>query len=149
MAVSATKTYSAAEVLTATDLNLSFTEVTDRGEDLGWPATKAKDFDGQPMVLDADADSRITAAVDDRIDLMLGGRTLFRFDGTGSTPVNGFDFIGQASGTAPTITAFSGTEFHVDINLVSKGTGVNQLSGNTLSGTDESQWVISRQVFGG
>ena len=49
MAVSVFKTFTAGEVLTASDLNSSFTQITDGGEDLAWPATKAKDFNSQSI----------------------------------------------------------------------------------------------------
>lgn len=73
MAVSPFKTFSAGEVLTAADLNSSFTQITDNGEDLGWPATKAKDLDGQELILDADADTSIHASTDDELDFKIGG----------------------------------------------------------------------------
>lgn len=44
MAVSAFKTFAGGEILTASDLNSSFSQVFDNGEDLGWPATKEKNF---------------------------------------------------------------------------------------------------------
>jgi hypothetical protein len=73
MAVTPFKTFSAGEVLTAADLNSSFLQITDNGEDLGWPATKAKDLNGQELVLDADGDTSITADTDDQIDIKLSG----------------------------------------------------------------------------
>jgi len=73
MAVSVFKTWVAGEVLTAADLNSSFTQITSNGEDLGWPATKAKDLDGQELILDSDADTSITASTDDLIDYRIGG----------------------------------------------------------------------------
>ena len=47
MAISVFKTFSAGEILTASDLNSSLTQITGNGEDLAWPATKTKDFNGQ------------------------------------------------------------------------------------------------------
>jgi len=47
MAVSVFKTFISGETLTASDLNSSLTQITSNGEDLGWPATKAKDFNSQ------------------------------------------------------------------------------------------------------
>lgn len=88
MAVTPFKTFSAGEVLSASDLNSSFTQITDNGEDLGWPATKAKDLDGQELILDSDGDTSITADTDDQID--------FRIQGTDITSIGTEGFQGQA-----------------------------------------------------
>lgn len=73
MAVSVFKTFVSGEILTAADLNSSFTQITGNGEDLGWPATKAKDLDGQELILDSDGDTSFTADTDDEIDVKIGG----------------------------------------------------------------------------
>ena len=44
MAVSPFKTFAGGEILTASDLNSSFSQVFDNGQALGWPATEAKAF---------------------------------------------------------------------------------------------------------
>jgi len=44
MAVTPFKTFAAGEILTASDLNSSFSQVFDNGQTLGWPATEAKVF---------------------------------------------------------------------------------------------------------
>lgn len=86
MAVTVFKTYSAGEVLSASDLNSSFSRLHDNGEDLGWPATKAKDLDGQELILDSDADTSITASTDDRIDIRIAGTdSMFIGHATGNT----------------------------------------------------------------
>jgi len=72
-AVSPFKTFSAGEILTASDLNSSFTQITDNGEDLGWPATKTKDLDGNELIIDGDGDTSITADTDDVVDFRVGG----------------------------------------------------------------------------
>ena len=76
------------ETLTASDLNAEFNNILSNGEDLAWPATKAKDLDGQELILDADADTSITADTDDRIDFKIGG--------TDRTSVGTEGFQGQA-----------------------------------------------------
>lgn len=73
MAVSAFKTYSAGEVLTASDLNASFSQIHDNGEDLGWPATQAKDMDGQRLQWDGDQDTYTEATGDDVLETTIGG----------------------------------------------------------------------------
>lgn len=131
MAVSASKTWTAGEVLSASDLNSEFLNIYNNGEDLGWPATKAKDLDGQQVTLDSDGDTSMTAGTDDRIDLALAGTSLFRFDGTVATPVNGFDFIAAAAGSEPNITAV-GSDTDIDINLVPKGAGTVTVAGSSV-----------------
>ena len=129
MAVSRLKTW-IIEVLTASDLNAEFNNILNNGEDLGWPATKAKDLNGQQLILDADADSHFTADTDDRLDLALAGTDLFRFDGTVATPVNGFDFVAAAAGSEPSLTAV-GADTDISVLLTPKGAGDAQVvSGN-------------------
>lgn len=79
MAISPFKTFSAGEVLTASDLNSSFTQITNNGEDLGWPATKAKDLNGQELIMDADGDTSFTADTDDQIDVKIAGADDFQW----------------------------------------------------------------------
>ncbi len=44
---------------------------------------------------------------DDRLDVQLSGTDLFRLDGTATTPVNGLTFIARATGSKPSIQAFT------------------------------------------
>ncbi len=115
-AVSRLKTWSAAETLTASNLNAEFNNVLNNGEDLAWPATKAKDYNGFGLTLDADADSTLTCDTDDRCDLALAGIDLFRFDGTVATPVNGIDFIARATGSPASIQA-QGSDSNVALDI--------------------------------
>ena len=144
MAVSALKSWVPGEVLTAADLNAEFNNILSNGEDLGWPATKAKDLNGQSLVLDADADSALFVTTDDRLDLQLAAATLFRFDGTTTTPVNGLDFIAASAGSAPSITAV-GTDTNIDIDLVPKGTGEVQINGASYYASTSA--VLTGRVF--
>jgi len=148
MALSASKTWVAGEVLTASDLNGEFSNIYSNGEDLGWPATKAKDLDGQQFTLDADGDSTLTADTDDRVDIALSGTDLFRFDGTATTPVNGLDFVAGATGTAVSIEAVSGTDSNVNIELTPLGTGTVTINGGTIYLEEDAQHILSSQVFG-
>ncbi len=61
------------ETLTASDLNAEFNNILNNGEDLAWPATKAKDLDGQELIFDADGDTSLTASTDDLLDFKIGG----------------------------------------------------------------------------
>ena len=121
MAVSPFKTFSAGEILTAADLNSSITQITSNGEDLGWPATKAKDFAGQELVLDSDGDTSIHSSTDDQIDFKLSGTDIVAFK-TVSSAVNGFVLTGSAAGNAVDIAAV-GTDTDISISLTAKGAG--------------------------
>ena len=128
MAVTQFKTYIAGEVLTASDLNSSLTRITDNGEDLAWPATKAKDLNGQELILDADGDTGILADTDDRIDFRIQNVDLFRFDGSVSSVVNGLDFTASISGGAVVIQP-QGSDTIIDISIIPKG---GHASGNLI-----------------
>lgn len=131
MAVSRVKTWISGEVLTASDLNSEVNNILNNGEDLGWPATKAKDFNGESLLLDVDADTHFTADTDDRLDLALSGTDLFRWDGTVATPVNGLDFIASAAGSAVKVQAVGASD-NISINIIPKGTGRVQEDGTNL-----------------
>ena len=88
MSVSRIKTW-IVETLTASDLNAEFNNILNNGEDLGWPATKAKDLDGQQLILDADQDTHITADTDDQIDFATGGTDRVRMTSDGLDVVSG------------------------------------------------------------
>jgi hypothetical protein len=137
MAVNPFKTFSAGEILTAADLNSSITQITSNGEDLGWPATKAKDFAGQELVLDSDGDTSIHSSTDDQIDFKLSGTDIVAFK-TVSSAVNGFVFTGSATGNAVDIAAV-GTDTDISISLTAKGAGTITgvaVNDSNWSGTD-------------
>ena len=131
MAVGASKTWVAGEILTASDLNSEYLNILNNGEDLGWPSTQAKDFAGFQLTLDAGGTSSLTADTNNRLDLALNGQDLFRWDGTVATPVNGFDFIASATGVAPQVKAF-GSNTNISINLVPKGSGHVLIDGSPI-----------------
>ena len=120
MAVTQFKTYVAGEVLTASDLNSSLLRITDNGEDLAWPATKAKDLNGQELTLDADGDSGLVSDTDDRADFKLNGVDLFRFDGSVASVANGIDFTATATG-GPVVIQPQGTDTIIDFSIIPKG----------------------------
>lgn len=49
MTVSRVKTWISGEILTATDLNVEFSNILSNGEDLAWPAMKTKDFSNEKI----------------------------------------------------------------------------------------------------
>lgn len=116
MSISRVKTWSAGEVLTASDLNGEFNNLLNNPVDLWSPAAKAADFNGFEIVVDADADSSITADTDDRLDVRLGGVDLFIFNGTTSSCVNGLTLFGTATGTPAYIRA-NGSDSNTGVDL--------------------------------
>lgn len=130
MAITPFKTFAAAEILTAADLNSSFSKITSNGEDVAWPATKAKDLDGQILILDSDADTSITADTDDRIDFACASFDVVRMNTVGSA-VNGLDLTSSATGNGVVVAAY-GSDTDVDILLVPKGAGGVDLDGAKL-----------------
>lgn len=126
MALGRVKTW-IAEVLTASDLNAEFNNILNNALSLISPLTGTLDADGKEIVLDADGDTSITADTDDRLDVKLSGTDLFRFDGTATTPVNGFDFVAAAASSEPSITA-AGSDTDISITLTPKGAGTVDLS---------------------
>lgn len=129
MALSAVKTWAAAEILFASDLNAEFSNLYTNGEDLGTPATKAHDMDGKELTLDTDGDSGIVADTDDRIDIKLQGADLFRLDGTTATSVNGLDFKASDAGNDVVIVA-QGSDTNIDIDIQGKGSGWTLANGD-------------------
>jgi len=121
MALSRVKTWSAGEVLTASDLNSEFNNVLNNALSLVSPFTGTIDLNGNEFILDSDADSSITADTDDRVDFRLGGTDIFRLN-TVASAVNGIDFFGSITATAPYIIP-QGTDTDIDLNLKGKGTG--------------------------
>jgi len=146
MAVSVFKTFSAGEVLTASDLNSSLTQITDNGEDLGWPATKAKDLNGFELILDADADTSITADTDDVIHYRLQGVDLFIMDGDVASPVNGLSFVASATG-ADVVVLAQGSDSNIDIDIQPKGAGIVLVDSVAVSGDSSQNSVLGIQVF--
>jgi hypothetical protein len=99
MALSASKTWVAGEILYAADLNSEFNNIYTNGESLGWPATTSKILDGQVLVLDDDEDSSLRESSDDVITLKLQNVDLFAWDGDVGSPVNGLTFVATATGS--------------------------------------------------
>lgn len=122
MAISTYKTFSPGEILTAADLNASLAHITSNGEDLGWPATKAKDLDGFPLILDSDGDSQLYVTADDVAAIRLQSLDAFVFDGDVASPVNGLTFTSAATGTTPKVGAH-GSDSNINLGLEAKGTG--------------------------
>lgn len=79
MAISRVTTWTAGQTLTASALNSEFNNILDNPVSLWSPAAAAADMNGFELILDADADTSITADTDDQIDIRLNGADDFRF----------------------------------------------------------------------
>lgn len=128
MAISPFKTFLAGEVLFASDLNSSFSHLTDNALSMISPLTGNLDLDGNEFILDADADSSLSAATDDLVVIKTQGQELFRIDGRVTSVVNGFDFVLSVTGVAVALQAL-GTDTNIDMNAIPKGTGQFQING--------------------
>ena len=72
--------------------------------DTGISSTGAHDLDGNELILDADADTSITADTDDQIDIRIAGADDFQFTANTFTAQSGSTIAAQAL-TATTVTA--------------------------------------------
>lgn len=106
MAVSPYKTFIAGEVLTASDLNASFSQIFDNAASLAWPATTSRDFDGNALILDADQDTSITADTDDQIDFRVGGSDRFVMQIDSTVPDFRAQWDDAGAATGPYITFY-------------------------------------------
>ena len=102
MAISPYKTFIAGEVLSAADLNASFLQIINNARSLISPLTASLDMDGFELILDADADTSITADTDDQIDFRVGGSDIVSITATG------INNSGRLRYTSSTLTLSSG-----------------------------------------
>ena len=117
MAITVYKTFASGEILTAADLNSSFSQIVNNGADLVFPITEAADFDGYEVILDADQDTSITSDTDDQIDYKLGGTDYFRMTVGGFIAVAAAiveaEGAAVASATTTDIWANDGNTVHI------------------------------------
>lgn len=132
MAISPYKSWIDGESLNAADLNASFLQITNNGQAVPFPRTATADFDGFELIIDADADSTITADTDDLMDFRLQGQDLFKLDGTTASAVNGLTVLMGAAGS-PVSVKSHGADTNINILLDPKGSGVVDLDGATLT----------------
>lgn len=146
MAISPFKTWISGEVLTASDLNSSFSHITSNAASLISPLTAALDMNGLELILDADADTSITADTDDVIHFKLQGNDLFIMNGATASAVNGLTWLASATGNAVQVQA-QGSDTDISINLVPKGAGTVQVNGAAISGSESDNAILLNQVF--
>lgn len=115
----------AGAVLTETALEGEFSNIYNNGEDLGWPATKAKDLDGQKLVLDTDGDTVLFSDTDDQVAIGLNsGTKVVVIEATAATAKNGFKMAVALSGQSPYLMPYAGGgDTVLDMSLRSLGSG--------------------------
>ena len=122
------KLWQAGEQLSAADLNSEFNNILSTADqNIGTPRSSAFDMNGQELILDVDDDTTLTADIDDRVDLRIGG-------------VDCFQFLGTVGATVPPSITMAGS--NTSLNVVPSGTGGLLVSGEEIG-------VLSGQIFGG
>jgi len=142
VAVTVFKTFIAGEVLTASDLNSSLTQLTNNGMDLWSPATESADFDGQKLILDSDADTSITADTDDQIDFELVGADNFRMLLDGSIPDFRAEWADAGATVGPYISLYRNSATPADEDFV----GEFRFLGEDSDGNTEEYATIACQL---
>lgn len=133
MSVARLKSWNSGDQLTASDLNAEFDNILNNEQSVGSPRTAAFDLDGQRLILDADADTSITADSDDIIHFELAGADLFIMDGDAGTAVNGLTWTAAAAANPATVTiGAQGASDNIHVNITAKGTGVPKASGDAI-----------------
>lgn len=138
MALSPYKVFSPGEILTAADLNASFSHITTNGESLGWPATVSKDLDGQALIIDSGGTSKLQAGTNNKLTLTLNAVALFVWDGSTASVVNGITWTATTTGNGPTMKA-TGSDTNIDLILQGKGTGKVRLVDEDSQSLDVSK----------
>jgi hypothetical protein len=77
VALARVKVWNDGEILYASDLNVEFNNILGNPVSLVSPVTAAFDMNGFELILDADADTSITASTDDQIDFKINGSIVF------------------------------------------------------------------------
>jgi hypothetical protein len=133
MAIGRVMSWMEGDVLSATDLNAEFNNITQAGIDLVSPLLTGEslDLNGEALILDPGGTSSFTTSTNGQTQLTLLGVKLFEFDGRTASSVNGLTWKSGETAVAPTITAISdgATDDNVDINLVPLGDGHVQIAG--------------------
>jgi hypothetical protein len=132
MAISPAITFLAGDILLASELNTSFSHITDNGQDLGWPRTESANMAGYELILDAAGTTSIHASTNNQIDFKLNGQDLFVLDGTTASAVNGLTMTASATGVAPTLAA-TGSDTNIGLLLKGKGAGRVKIDGVFVS----------------
>ena len=114
----------------------SNTDVLELGSSAVVAGTKV-DLNGQELILDADADTSITADTDDQIDVRIAGADDFQFTANTFTAQSGSSIIVPNGGLTFGSTAISSTA--AELNLLDGGTSV----GSSITLADADGFVVN------
>lgn len=67
-------------------------------------------------------------------------------DGTTASSVNGLTFEASAASADVKINA-QGSDTHISVDIVPKGSGTIKAGGSTLAGIESDQSILAQQVF--
>lgn len=123
MAISLPYTANDGEVPSGANFMANFNQIINNPVDLWSPALKSADMNGFELIMDADADSSLTADTDDRLDVRLNTVDLFYLDGTTSTIAN-FHMRGAVGGYNNRISDVNGNEI---VECQGVASAVNQI----------------------
>lgn len=159
MAISLPYTANDGEVPSGANFMANFNTLVNNGIDLWSPATKAIDMNGFEIILDADADSSITADTDDQIDFKSGGTDIlsllefgrYRFtpaaqSGTPGVSTGAYLNIAAATFT-DNATAGSGTATSFAAHAIARPTLA--ASNSSVTTTDATVWYLAGPVAAG
>lgn len=107
MAISPYKTWNAGDVLTASDLNASFSQITSNGQDIPFPRTKVAAMAGFALQLDAGSTSWIIGTSANVVDVAVASTIASRVDGSAADNV--FQLRNRAGSAVQTLD-LTGTE---------------------------------------
>jgi len=114
----------------------SNTDVLELGSSAVVAGTKV-DLNGQELILDADADTSITADTDDQIDVRIAGADDFQFTANTFTAQSGSSIVVPDGGLTLGSTAVSSTA--AELNLLDGGTSV----GSSITLADADGFVVN------
>lgn len=136
MALTQQTTWSAGDILTASDLNGEFANIYTGGIAIISPVTATLDMNGKKLILDTSDDTSIHSDTDDQIDFEAGGTDVFVVDGTVTSPITGAKLIAGATGVEVTLQTmgeadtglnFETSESEEMLELVPVATAVNNI----------------------
>lgn len=128
-----------------TDTNIGIT-ITPKGSGVILAGGEI-DMNGLELILDADADTSLTADSDDIVHMKVQGFDAFIFDGDVGTPVNGLTFFSAATTGAAAIGAH-GSDTNINIDLIPKGGGVVDAQGGINVPTTKFVTIADAPVAG-
>lgn len=123
MAGSNFKTFVDDVALFAAEMNdLQIHLVTTNDQAVGTPRSALYDFDGQILILDAGGSTTMRADTDNIITFKLKAADLILFDGSGTTPVNGWTTTLSATSVDVGLAA-TGSDADISLDLSPKAAG--------------------------